>query len=86
MMFWAGLLKKSVRNCLQHYIIKEVGNQGAHPDKDPDLLNFTAQDAEDLQQIFMELVGELFIVPAAIQKAKLEFLARRQVVPKTTAP
>lgn len=34
------------------YIIKKAGNQGAHPDADPDLLDFTAQDAEDLQRIF----------------------------------
>jgi hypothetical protein len=67
------------------YIIKEVGNQGAHPDKDPDLLDFTAEDAEDLQQVFMELVSELFIIPAAIQKSKQEFLARRKVTPKPTA-
>jgi hypothetical protein len=44
------------------YIIKEAGNQGAHPDKDPDLLEFTPQDAEDLHDIFMELVTELFVV------------------------
>jgi hypothetical protein len=67
------------------YIIKEVGNQGAHPDKDPDLLEFTAQDAEDLQQVFMELVSELFIIPAAIQKSKREFLARRKISPKPNA-
>lgn len=61
------------------YIIKEAGNQGAHPDKDPDLLDFTPEDAEDLQGIFMEIVSELFIVPAAMQKAKAEFLARRKI-------
>jgi hypothetical protein len=61
------------------YIIKEVGNQGAHADKDPDLLDFTTKDAEDLQEIFMELVSELFIVPAAAKKAREEFLARRKV-------
>lgn len=64
------------------YIIKEAGNQGAHPDKDSDLLDFTAEDAEDLQQIFMEVVGELFIIPAAKEKAKSEFMARRKIVPK----
>jgi len=37
------------------YIVKEAGNQGAHPDKDPDLLDFTLKDAQDLQDIFMEL-------------------------------
>jgi Domain of unknown function (DUF4145) len=64
------------------YTIKEAGNQGAHPDKDPDLLDFTPQDAQDLQGIFMELVSELFIVPAAVAKAKMDFLARRKIVPK----
>src|SRR5216684_783838 len=32
------------------YIVKEAGNQGAHPDSDPDLLDFTPQDADDLQR------------------------------------
>ena len=61
------------------YIVKEAGNQGAHPDRDPDLLDFTPQDAEDLQRIFMELVSELFIVPEAVKKAKADFLARRKI-------
>jgi hypothetical protein len=64
------------------YILKEAGNQGAHPDKDPDLLDFSSQDAEDLQKIFMELVSELFILPEATKKAKADFLARRKIVPK----
>ncbi len=64
------------------YVIKEAGNQGAHPDKDPDLLEFTQQDAEDLQNIFMEIVSELFIAPAAVQKSKAEFLARRKIAVK----
>jgi hypothetical protein len=63
------------------YVIKEGGNQGSHPDRDPDLLDFTAQDATDLQLIFMELVSELFIVPAAKQKAKQDFMARRKINP-----
>lgn len=63
------------------YIIKESGNQGAHPDEDPDLLNFTQQDAEDLQRVFMELVSDLFIVPEAIKKAKADFLQRRKITP-----
>lgn len=65
------------------YIVKEAGNQGAHPDGDPDLLDFTSQDASDLQAIFMELVSELFIVPAAVKKAKVDFLARRKITPKS---
>jgi Domain of unknown function (DUF4145) len=64
------------------YIVKEAGNQGAHPDKDPDLLDFTPEDAQDLQHIFMELVSELFIVPAATKRAKDNFLTRRKISKK----
>jgi hypothetical protein len=64
------------------YIIREAGNQGAHPDKDPDLLDFTPQDAQDLQDIFMDLVSELFIVPAAAKKARDDFLTRRKIAQK----
>lgn len=63
------------------YIVRESGNQGAHPDRDPDLLDFTQQDAEDLQGIFMELVSELFIAPEAMRKAKQEFMQRRKISP-----
>lgn len=61
------------------YIVKEVGNQGAHPDKDIDLLDFTPQDAEDLRNIFMEIVSELFVLPEAKKKAKQEFMTRRKI-------
>jgi hypothetical protein len=64
------------------YIIKEAGNQGAHSDKDPDLLDFAPEDADDLQEIFMELVNDLFVAPAAAKKSRDEFLARRKITPK----
>jgi hypothetical protein len=59
------------------YIVKEAGNQGAHPDKDPDLLDFTAQDAQDLQAIFMELVSELFVIPEATQRKRIFWRGER---------
>lgn len=61
------------------YIIKEAGNQGAHPDEDADLLDFTPQDAEDLQKIFMELVSDLFVIPEVVKKAKVDFMQRRKI-------
>lgn len=67
------------------YIIKEAGNQGAHPDADPDLLEFTAEDARDLHGIFMELVAEIFVQPAATKRARDEFMKRRKIVPKGSA-
>ena len=60
-------------------IVKEAGNQGAHPDRDPDLLDFTQQDAEVLQKIFIELVSELFVAPEAARKAREDFLKRRKI-------
>jgi hypothetical protein len=65
------------------YIIKDAANQAAHPDRDPDLMDFTPQDAEDLQKIFMELVSELFIIPEVTKKARADFLARRKITPKS---
>lgn len=62
------------------YIIKECGNQGAHPDEDPDLLEFTPDDAQSLYNIFLEIVSELFVAPEAARKAKQELLTRRKIV------
>lgn len=61
------------------YIIKECGNQGAHPDDDPDLLDFTPEDAKNLHNIFLEIVSELFVAPAAAQKAKADLIAKRKL-------
>lgn len=61
------------------YIIKEAGNQAAHPDKDTDLLDFTKQDALDLRDIFLEIVNELFVNPAALKKAKENLMNTRKI-------
>lgn len=61
------------------YIIKEAGNQGAHPDEDPDLLDFTQQDAKDLHQIFTSMVAEIFIAPKAADDAKQRFIQSRKI-------
>lgn len=61
------------------YIIKETGNQAAHPDEDPDLLDFTEEDARHLHDIFLEIVAELFVVPEAKKKARGAILKRRKI-------
>jgi hypothetical protein len=61
------------------YIIKEAGNQAAHPDQDPDLLDFTKQDALDLRDIFLEIVNELFVKPALLKKAEENLLNKRKI-------
>ena len=76
LMVHVGVKNEGIR---EGYIIKEAGNQGAHPDNDPDLLEFTSEDAQDLQNVFMELVSDLFVVPAARDKARAAFLARRKI-------
>lgn len=64
------------------YIIKEIGNQAAHPDRDPELLNFTEKDAKDLYSIFLDIVTELFVLPEAEKKAKENMLKRRKLIKK----
>lgn len=61
------------------YIVKEAGNQGAHPDKDEELLDFTSQDAKDLHSIFTTMVAELFVAPRAAEEAKKRFLKNRKI-------
>ena len=61
------------------YLIKEIGNQAAHPDADPDLLSFTYEDAMDLHAIFLELISELFVAPAAAARAVQSLMDRRKI-------
>jgi hypothetical protein len=65
------------------YIIREVGNQAAHPDRDPDLLSFTNQDAQDLYEIFLKIVAELFVAPTAAKKAAEGIMERRKLQDKS---
>ena len=71
-------LSKSFDN--HSYILKEVGNQAAHPDRNPDLLSFTYEDAMDLHAIFLELISELFVAPAASARAVESLMQRRRIV------
>jgi Domain of unknown function (DUF4145) len=61
------------------YILKETGNQAAHPDADPDLLEFTEEDSRHLHNIFLEMIAELFVVPDAKRKARDGILKRRKI-------
>lgn len=62
-----------------------MGNQAAHPDADPDLLSFTHQDAQNLYEIFLNIVAELFVAPAAAQKATEGLMTRRKLAEKPLA-
>lgn len=61
------------------YIIKETGNQGAHPDNDIDLIEFTEEDATDLMNIFLEVVNELFIKPTLLKQAAENLQRKRKI-------
>jgi hypothetical protein len=61
------------------YVVKEVANQAAHPDEDPDLLDFTDDDARNLNTLFMDLVTDLFVVPEAARRAKEDMIKRRKI-------
>ena len=60
-------------------LIREVGNQAAHPDLDPDLYEFTKEDAFALHNLFNEINSELFIKPAALKKIKEDLKNRRKL-------
>ena len=60
-------------------IIKEMGNQGAHPDDNVELHDFTKQDAEDLHNLFVSVIHEIFTKPARIKAMQEELRARRKL-------
>ena len=60
-------------------LIKDVGNQGAHPDKDEDLQIFSENDVLQLHDLFLVIVTEIFIKPDKIKKIKEELKANRKL-------
>jgi hypothetical protein len=72
-------------NAGQRYADYDPSQENQEPRADADLLDFDQKDDENLQDIFMELVAELFEIPEAKRKAKEDFLKSRKIVPKPTA-
>ncbi|RZL45075.1 MAG: DUF4145 domain-containing protein [Pedobacter sp.] len=60
-------------------IIKDVGNQGAHPEEDDDLKHFTKRDVQMLHDLFLIIVTEIFIKPEKIRKIKEELKQNRKL-------
>ena len=48
-------------------IIKEIGNQGAHPEEDITLQNFTKEDADGLHDLFISIIHETFVKPSKMK-------------------
>lgn len=60
-------------------IIKDIGNQGAHPDDDITLHNFTKEDANGLHDLFISIVHEIFVKPAKMKALQEELKKSRKL-------
>lgn len=60
-------------------LIKNIGNQGAHPDNDEELQSFTEQDIAQLHDLYLIIVTEIFIKPEKLRKLKEELKINRKL-------
>lgn len=60
-------------------LIRQVGNQGAHPEEDEQLQEFTEKDANAVHDLFLILINEVFVLPAKIAAMKKELSDRRKL-------
>jgi hypothetical protein len=60
-------------------IVRQIGNQGAHPDQDITLHGFTEEDANGLHDLFISLISEVFIFPAKMKTLQNEMKNRRRI-------
>ncbi len=60
-------------------LIKDVGNQGAHPDDDITLHNFTEDDVNNLHDLFLVIVNEIFIKPEQLKTIQADLIKNRKL-------
>jgi len=60
-------------------IIKDIGNQGAHPDEDITLHNFSKEDAEGLHDLFITIIHEVFVKPAKLKTLQEDLMKSRKL-------
>lgn len=60
-------------------IIKDIGNQGAHPDDDITLHEFTKDDAYGLHDLFLSIIHEIFVKPAKMKALQEELKKSRKL-------
>jgi hypothetical protein len=60
-------------------ILKDVGNQGAHPDDDITLHDFTKDDAYGLHDLFISIIHEVFVKPAKMKALQDELKKSRKL-------
>lgn len=60
-------------------IIKDIGNQGAHPDDDITLHDFEKEDALGLHDLFLSIIHEIFVKPAKMKALQEELKKNRKL-------
>jgi hypothetical protein len=60
-------------------IIKDIGNQGAHPDDDVSLHDFKQEDADGLHDLFLSIIHELFVKPLKMKAMQDELIKNRKL-------
>lgn len=60
-------------------IIKDIGNQGAHPDDDITLHDFTKDDAFGLHDLFISIIHEIFVKPEKMKALQEELKKNRKL-------
>ena len=60
-------------------IIKDIGNQGAHPDDDITLHDFTKDDANGLHDLFISIIHEIFVKPEKMKALQEELKKNRKL-------
>ncbi|THD66443.1 DUF4145 domain-containing protein [Robertkochia marina] len=61
------------------HIIKEIGNQGAHPEDEISLQDFTKEEMDLLHDLFQSTISEVFIKPALLKSIQDELKQRRRI-------
>ncbi len=60
-------------------IIKDIGNQGAHPDTDITLHEFTKEDANGLHDLFLSIIHEVYVKPSKMKTLQEELKKSRKL-------
>lgn len=60
-------------------LIKDIGNQGAHPETDIELQNFTNEDVNSLHDLFLIIIYEIFVKPEKLTQLKQELKNSRKL-------
>lgn len=60
-------------------IIKDIGNQGAHPEDEISLQEFTIEEMNLLHDLFQSTITEVFIKPAKLKQIQDDLKSKRKI-------